>query len=256
MTALSNSVSIIGCGWLGLPLASFLKEKHFKVKGTTTTEVKLKNLSKQGIDAYLFDVTKPTTEVLSDLVKNVEVMLINVPPGKAGGSNFASIMQQFLTKLKHQFQGKLIFISSTSVFQNAPDFPVYDESSVPNAISGNGKNLADVETFIQTNFQKYCIIRPGGLWSDDRHPVYALYRRSSIANPNAPVNMTQRALLIDVIYQSIIQENFPNIIHAIDPTEETRAEYYARKAQELNIRLPDFEPKTTEGKKIISKLNI
>ncbi|MDT8346221.1 MAG: hypothetical protein RQ756_00345 [Flavobacteriaceae bacterium] len=252
---MSKKISIIGCGWLGFPLALFLKEKQFVVKGTTTTEAKLQRLSEYGIDSCLFDIVKPASEALSWLVKDTEAIVINIPPGKAGGDAFALNMQQFLSKLQQQFRGKLIFISSTSVFENTSDFPIYDEFSTPNATRGNGKHLATVEAFIERNFDKYCIIRPGGLWSEDRHPVYTLSGRNRITNPDAPVNMTHRESLIASIYQSFTRQDFPKIVHALDPIKETRSEYYTRTAKQRNIELPAFEPKTTDGKKIISTLN-
>ena len=36
-----TTISIIGCGWLGYPLALFLKEKGYQVKGSSRSEEKL-----------------------------------------------------------------------------------------------------------------------------------------------------------------------------------------------------------------------
>ena len=53
-----NKIGIIGCGWLGLPLAKELISNNHKVKGSTTTKEKLKILKNEGIDAYLIDVAE------------------------------------------------------------------------------------------------------------------------------------------------------------------------------------------------------
>ena len=45
-------ISILGCGWLGFPLAKSLVEKGFSVKGSTTSENKLSILSTAGILFY------------------------------------------------------------------------------------------------------------------------------------------------------------------------------------------------------------
>ena len=46
-------ISILGCGWLGLPLGKFLVEKGHVVKGSTTSEDKISLLSSMGIVPFL-----------------------------------------------------------------------------------------------------------------------------------------------------------------------------------------------------------
>lgn len=48
--------SIIGCGWLGLPLAERLVAEGYTVKGSTTSVDKLSLLRQKGIDAYLLQL--------------------------------------------------------------------------------------------------------------------------------------------------------------------------------------------------------
>ena len=39
-----ETITILGCGWLGLPLAQTLVKEGYSVKGSTTTEDKLEVL--------------------------------------------------------------------------------------------------------------------------------------------------------------------------------------------------------------------
>ncbi|MDC1274067.1 SDR family NAD(P)-dependent oxidoreductase, partial [Flavobacteriaceae bacterium] len=41
-----DKIGIIGCGWLGLPLAKSLISNNYKVKGSTTRKNKLTVLNK------------------------------------------------------------------------------------------------------------------------------------------------------------------------------------------------------------------
>ena len=45
-----NKIGIIGCGWLGLPLAKEFVSNNYKVKGSTTTKEKLEILKQQNRD--------------------------------------------------------------------------------------------------------------------------------------------------------------------------------------------------------------
>jgi 3-hydroxyisobutyrate dehydrogenase-like beta-hydroxyacid dehydrogenase len=48
-----TQISILGCGWLGLPLAKALLENGFAVKGSTTSQEKLSVLENSGIQPFL-----------------------------------------------------------------------------------------------------------------------------------------------------------------------------------------------------------
>ena len=53
-----RQISILGCGWLGLPLAKSLLEKGFSVKGSTTTSEKIIVLENHGIAAYQIELSE------------------------------------------------------------------------------------------------------------------------------------------------------------------------------------------------------
>jgi len=48
-----TQISILGYGWLGLPLAKVLLENGFSVKGSTTSVEKISVLENSGIQPYL-----------------------------------------------------------------------------------------------------------------------------------------------------------------------------------------------------------
>ena len=47
-----KKIAILGCGWLGLPLATSLLSKGYEVKGSTTSESKLDVLKNAGISPF------------------------------------------------------------------------------------------------------------------------------------------------------------------------------------------------------------
>ena len=77
---MSKWVGVMGCGWLGLPLALKLLEDGYSLKGTTTSESKLKLLEAEGIRGYRIllaqdAVVGPIDEFLHEL----DILVINVP---------------------------------------------------------------------------------------------------------------------------------------------------------------------------------
>ena len=47
------NIAILGCGWLGFPLAIRLLQAGHKVEGSTTSVMKLQELSEEGIGPHL-----------------------------------------------------------------------------------------------------------------------------------------------------------------------------------------------------------
>ena len=51
-------IAIIGCGWLGLPLAKKLIKENFIVNGSTTSKEKISVLKTEKIEPFLIDLNK------------------------------------------------------------------------------------------------------------------------------------------------------------------------------------------------------
>ena len=57
-------IAIIGCGWLGLPLAKKLIKENFIVKGSTTSKEKISVLKTEKIEPFLIDLNKNSDKII------------------------------------------------------------------------------------------------------------------------------------------------------------------------------------------------
>ncbi|NJN77323.1 MAG: hypothetical protein HC803_02520 [Saprospiraceae bacterium] len=77
-------ISIIGCGWLGLPLGEFLVQKGYEVKGSTTTKDKLETIGNKGIKPFLINletvINEKTDLAFANDFFNTDLLYINIPP--------------------------------------------------------------------------------------------------------------------------------------------------------------------------------
>jgi UDP-N-acetyl-D-mannosaminuronate dehydrogenase len=83
-----TKISILGCGWLGLPLAKALIENGFSVKGSTTSTDKLALLENAGITPFLIEIGE--NEINGNVVEFLEesrILIINIPPKLRGNSS-------------------------------------------------------------------------------------------------------------------------------------------------------------------------
>lgn len=258
-------ISILGCGWLGLPLAKSLLSKSYKVKGSSTSESKLEVLKNAGISPFQIQLEEhQIIGNMEDFLKETDVLIIGIPPGlrrEVSTSNEMTFVNKVKTLIplieKSEIQ-KVIFVSSTSVYGDS--FPIVEisEETTPNPDTESGKQLVIAETLLHSNTNfKTTVIRFGGLLGEDRHPVKFLAGRTNVENPDAPVNMIQREDCIGVIEKALdfaLDDNWEwnQTFNAVAPQHPTRKAYYHKKADILNLPLPTFVEDSESKGKIIS----
>ena len=105
-----TQISILGCGWLGLPLAKALLENRFSVKGSTTSQEKLSVLENSGIQPFLIALSEDKTiGNLSSFLENSKILIIDIPPKLRGSEK-----ENFVSKIKkHIFLPNFIKIQTS-----------------------------------------------------------------------------------------------------------------------------------------------
>lgn len=246
-----KKISILGCGWLGLPLAKSLVAQGFSVKGSTTSEAKLTILESANIQAYSIRLTE--NEVMGNLaafLSESEILIIDIPPKLRGdgAENFVAKIATLIPFIAESTVNHVVFISSTSVYTD--DNTIVTENSQPKPDTESGRQLLATEKLLQanTNF-KATIIRFGGLIGENRHPIYFLAGRKNLENPEAPINLIHQDDCIGIIEAVISQNVKGEVFNAVAPNHPSRKTYYTQKALELELPLPEFE----EGKMSIGK---
>lgn len=256
----NNQISILGCGWLGLPLAKSLLENEFSVNGSTTSLEKISVLERNGIQPFQIELSE--TEIKGEIdsfLATSEILIIDIPPKlrSASSESFVKKIQNLIPFIEKSKIEKVVFISSTSVY--ADNNSVVTEATKPNPNTESGKQLAQAENLLQGNPNfKTTVIRFGGLIGEDRHPIHFLAGRKNIENPEAPINLIHQIDCIGIIEKILRQAQNDNwdwneTFNAVAPYHPTREAYYTQKAMELHLPLPEFDQtKSSVGKTILS----
>jgi 3-hydroxyisobutyrate dehydrogenase-like beta-hydroxyacid dehydrogenase len=75
-----QQINILGCGWLGLPLAKSLLEKGFLINGSTTSFDKISVLQNAGITAFQINLLEKKVEgKIEVFLENSEILIIDIP---------------------------------------------------------------------------------------------------------------------------------------------------------------------------------
>ena len=180
-----NKIGIIGCGWLGLPLAKEFISNNYKVKGSTTTKEKLETLKTEGIEAYLIDLSeKSILDSIDSFLCELDILIINIPPKikKEGNASYSSKIEKII-KYSNKVKN-ILFISSTSVYGSMQGR--IDSNTIALPDSENGKEILKTENLIKN--KNYTILRFGGLIGEGRSPLKYLIQKNEVLNADAPIN--------------------------------------------------------------------
>ncbi len=253
-----KQISILGCGWLGLPLAKQLVQKGYTVKGSTTSSDKLELLKNLGILPYAINITaEEITGLIEDFLENSEILIINIPPKlrAAEKEGFISKIQILIPPIEKSTISKIIFVSSTSVYADVND--IVTEDSVDEPATESGRQLFATESILKNNssFQT-TVVRFGGLIGEDRHPIHFLAGRKNLENPEAPINLIHLKDCIGIITSIIEQDCWDQTFNAVTPFHPSRKVYYSQKALDMNLDLPEFNSSSVSKGKTISSAKV
>ena len=248
----SKSISVVGCGWLGLPFSQKMIEQAWSVKGTTTSNSKVNLLKENGIEPYLLKF--PVNAAMPIELFKVDFLLINLPPGRGNPNvqvDYPKAIKQLMDSAKQAgLVKKVIFVSSTSVYSNAEE--LIDEESAANPMSDSGKALLAAEKIISESTTTYVILRFGGLAGPGRHPGRFLAGRTGLETGHQSINFLHLQDAIGVI-QTVITAPIKNeIFNIVSPDHPKKSEFYTKMAEDIGLQPPTFIETSGRYKREIS----
>ncbi|MAW08087.1 MAG: hypothetical protein CME61_07380 [Halobacteriovoraceae bacterium] len=193
-----SNVLLVGNGHLGGFITKLLGKIHYTKRTRGDNE------------SLLFDLDHTVKFTYPD---SIETIIWTIPPHPN--------TENALEVLKNK---NLIFISSTGVFTNGK----VTNQSVPDSDSKNGVLLSRAEKFIEDNFKRFVIIRPGGLVDNLRHPKNFFKTSKNIKNSNHPINLVHTEdvarFVIHLCKQSFYKEKY-NLV--ANPNQITKKQFYS-----------------------------
>jgi len=254
-----SDVSILGCGWLGRPLAQRLVDRDVHVRGSTTTAEKVEALREDGIDPYRLTLDPDLSgDAAADFFTS-PILVLNVPPPRGAEDVREQHRRQIDAVRAAAADGGvewILFASSTGVYPNVErtvteaDQPPGQPDALPGSRRSTGRavlaaeaRLMDDPAFATT------VVRFGGLYGDDRHPGRFLAGRTNVGRPEAPVNLIHRDDCVGLLLTLLEQDVRDDVFNACADAHPPRRAVYTRAAEVLGLDPPTFdESDATTGK--------
>ena len=230
-------IAIIGCGWLGFPLAKKLLKNGHYIFGSTTTINKFDELIAESIQPFLYDGL--LNNLISIPTNEINCLIINFPPSKSHNypNQIAELIQQFPENCK------IIFTSSTSVYRD-----------LEGEMNENGAVKIDhavflAEEILRSSEKQVTILRLAGLIGSNRHPIKFLSGKD-IEHGNMAVNLVHQDDVIAAII-CVIQSNAWNKTYNVCWNEHPKkGHYYQNAAEKYGLTPPIVAFSNSIGKSI------
>lgn len=247
---MDKTISILGCGWYGLPLAKRLISSQYAVKGSTTNQEKITILKEAGIEPYVVSFESEIANFDPEFFHS-KILIISIPPGRNTGNQetYPDKIKSIAEAAGRTDIAHVIFISSTSVYGDNNE--QVTESTAPAPQTPSGKAILAAENILlnQTNF-KTTIIRFAGLIGPGRDPARFFGGKTDIPNGLAPVNLIHLNDCLELTVAVIEQKAYNIIINAVTPDHPSKQVFYKKSAVRSGLPLPIFTDELTTWKTV------
>lgn len=235
-----KTISILGSGWLGKPLAEHFIKNDYKVKVSTTSKNKLNELASAGIEAYLLDIDNTTSESKQFFESDYLVICIT--------SKSVHGFQNLINFVEGSTIDNVIFISSTSVYKKV-NKTITEDSLTDLSTSP----LIEIEKlFIQNKSFRTTVLRFAGLFGYERNPANFFRHGKIVSDPEGFVNLIHRDDCTKIIEQIIEQNIWEEIFNCCTDSHPTKREFYTKTAIDMGKLPPKFDENGCSDYKIIS----
>lgn len=244
---------MVGCGWLGLPLAASLAADGHDVIGTTTRRARFAELRRGDVRPERL-VAAPGTdgEVRIDgdasILDGADRVVVAVSPS-GDYAAYPRAIAALADAAADREATHLTLCSSTGVYPGSPEHPTVREEDASPSASPRARFLLSAEEAVRERPVAATIVRLAGLWGHGRHPARSLAGRE-LDGPDVPVNLVHRDDAIAAIRGLTMPTPTTGTFSVVAHEHPPRGSFYRSEARRLGLPEPTFSDAAKPGKRV------
>lgn len=233
---------IVGCGFLGLPLAQQWAQcaKSPCTYATTRSNERAAEFRDQGISPVICDITDSASvqHALADLPQ-MDTIVFAVGMDRSRYSDIRDVyvkgLQRFFKTWQHPIK-HFIYISSTGVFGNF-DGRWIDESAATAPSREGGKACLEAEKLIAETTDNWTVLRMAGLYGGERVPTRQIVQKKDWEklSPAGYLNLIHQTDAVNAIMATAKRKPMGQTIHCSDGHPPVRKDYYQYIADQFEL---------------------
>jgi nucleoside-diphosphate-sugar epimerase len=234
-----KTISLLGSGWLGLPLAERLLTQGYPLKISTTSPQRLSRIAALPARGFIVDIGKPMDDI--DTFLRSDMLIVNIPSRDIDG------FERLLRKIEASPIQRVLLVSSTSVYPD--NCKLVSETA---ADESPDHPLLIIENLFRNSRQlRTTVVRFAGLIGGNRHPGRFFAGGKTVKNPDARVNLIHRDDCINILERIIVNGVWGETFNACADSHPSKREFYTRAAKMAGAPLPNFEDSDDSCFKIV-----
>jgi nucleoside-diphosphate-sugar epimerase len=255
---------VIGCGYVGTPLAKRLVELGHEVWGIRRTAEAAADLEKIAVKPFAADISESGS--LDSLAGEFDWVVNLVSSDKGGAPEYRQVYVEGNRNLidwarKHPVK-KLVYTSSTSVYaQN--DGSAVKETSLAAPTIETSQILLEAEKILLEPAPAVpsVVLRVAGIYGPERGHLFKQYLKNEAKIPGQGariINMIHRDDLVEVIITALKNGRAGEIYNAVDDEPVSLLHFYRWLSETLGKWMPPFvsEEESPERKRALTNKKV
>ena len=239
---MANTLSILGCGWLGSKVIEHLGDST-TVFGTGRSDKSIERITKAGGNPIVYDLNTDGPNLPEELFQS-KSLIIAIPPSKVELEAF----EECVNSIPEDAFEQVILISSTGIYKDCNQRVTENSKEIKTEGS-----LFAIERTCQLHFKKsLTILRMGGLIGPGRNPANFLHSERIQNNPRGKVNLVHSDDCVQVIAKVIENKITNKRYNVVMDDHPSKKEFYSTVAFLSGKRGPKFDPNGRRHFKIVS----
>lgn len=248
-----STTSILGCGWLGAPLARNLLAEGYHVKGSTRQAEKKSVMKDVGIKPYFLTLTPELNQLSPGDFFQTDLLIIVIPPHLPEQEEqfHSRQIQAVVNEIERHSIKKCIYINSIAIYPGADK--ELKEEDLPDIENCPQPDMRRAETILQNaKGLDLTILRCGEFYGYNRIPGKNIEEKKNTKEESAVVNFIHRDDVIGVILEILRQEYWNQTLNVVTPKHPTTEGVYLKNAKEFGFEAPPLSQNAPSINKIIS----
>ncbi|HRO92374.1 sugar nucleotide-binding protein [Citricoccus sp.] len=225
-------ILLVGCGKLGTRLGQDLTAVGWDVFALRRDTASLP----AGFSALAVDLREPIRDALPD----VDALVITLPPGTQdpGGQpdGYRASLHHLAAALP-SVPRRVVFVSSTRVFEGYTDGRVLTEAEAPAPVTARGRALLDGELLASDLFGAH-IVRPAGIYGPGRTMLVRNVIEGAPVQYARRTNRIHETDLVRTLEALLVAADPPRLLHAVDQGPVPLGEVVTYIARQLGLPAP------------------
>jgi nucleoside-diphosphate-sugar epimerase len=240
---------LIGCGYIGLPLALELQKQGHRISAWVHSEKSAAALADHSF-ARIITGSIADVDLWAALSENYNLVIHCASSGRGGEPAYEEVFLQGALRMNaHQPQARKLFVSSTSVYGQTQGEIVTEESPAEPA-TATGKILRAAEKVALAG--SATVVRSTGIYGPNRGVLFEKLRRGEAVIEGDGlrwINQIHQRDLVAALAHLIGAGAPGEIYNATDDTPVTYLDYYAWCSEFLVQPMPPHGPVNTQRKR-------